>query len=120
MRMGGFTYRSIGKAERVLGYRTRYNFPEFFEALKRGDRSHYPYADLPRGASSELKLPWNLVPVLPKPIIAILKPCIRCMSGDNGKQGATASHHNLYSMFTSRTTLRLSAPKASSCPAASC
>jgi UDP-glucose 4-epimerase len=47
VRMWGFTYWSIEKAERVLGYRSRYNFPEFFDALKRGDRSHYPYADLP-------------------------------------------------------------------------
>jgi len=47
VRMWGFTYWSIEKARRVLGYAPRYNFPEFFEALKRGDRSHYPYADLP-------------------------------------------------------------------------
>ena len=47
VRMWEFTYWSIEKAKRVLGYSPRYNFPEFFEALKRGDRSHYPYADLP-------------------------------------------------------------------------
>ena len=47
VRMWGFTYWSIEKAKRVLGYRPRYNFPQFFEALKGGDRSHYPYADLP-------------------------------------------------------------------------
>ena len=47
VRMWGFTYWSIEKAKRVLGYRPRHNFPEFFEALKRGDSSHYPYADLP-------------------------------------------------------------------------
>jgi UDP-glucose 4-epimerase len=47
VRMWGFTYWSIEKAKRVLGYRPRYNFSEFFEALKRGDWSHYPYADLP-------------------------------------------------------------------------
>ena len=46
VRMWGFTHWSIEKAKRVLGYRPRYNFPEFFEALRRGDRSHYPYADL--------------------------------------------------------------------------
>jgi nucleoside-diphosphate-sugar epimerase len=46
VRMWGFTYWSIEKAKRVLGYRPQYNFPEFFEALKRGDRSHYPYAGL--------------------------------------------------------------------------
>jgi nucleoside-diphosphate-sugar epimerase len=43
----GFAYWSTEKAERVLGYRPRYNFPEFFAALKEGDRAHYPYADLP-------------------------------------------------------------------------
>ncbi len=47
VRMWGFTYWSIKKAKRVLGYKPLYDFPEFFEALKRGDRSHYPYADLP-------------------------------------------------------------------------
>ena len=47
VRMWGFTYWSIEKAKRVLGYRPRYNFPEFFEALRRGERSHYPYRDLP-------------------------------------------------------------------------
>jgi nucleoside-diphosphate-sugar epimerase len=47
VRMWGFTYWSIEKARGVLGYTPRYNFPEFFKALKRGDRSHYPYADLP-------------------------------------------------------------------------
>jgi UDP-glucose 4-epimerase len=38
VRMWRFPYWSIEKAKRVLGYRPRYNFPEFFEALKRGDR----------------------------------------------------------------------------------
>jgi UDP-glucose 4-epimerase len=47
VRMWGFTYWSIEKAKRVLGYRPSYNFPELFEALKRGDRTHYPYANLP-------------------------------------------------------------------------
>jgi UDP-glucose 4-epimerase len=47
VRMWGFTYWSIEKAKSVLGYTPRYNFPEFFEALKRGDLLHYPYADLP-------------------------------------------------------------------------
>ncbi len=46
-RMWGFTYWSVEKAAHALGYAPRYNFPEFFEALRRGDRSHYPYADLP-------------------------------------------------------------------------
>ena len=43
----GFTYWSSERATRVLGYRPRYNFAEFFAALKEGDRTHYPYADLP-------------------------------------------------------------------------
>ena len=47
VRMWGFTYWSLEKAKRVLGYSPRYNLPEFFEVLKRGDSSHYPYADLP-------------------------------------------------------------------------
>ncbi|MDQ3910590.1 MAG: NAD(P)-dependent oxidoreductase, partial [Actinomycetota bacterium] len=37
VRMWGFAYWSIVKAKRVLGYRPRYNFPEFFEALKSRD-----------------------------------------------------------------------------------
>jgi UDP-glucose 4-epimerase len=47
VRMWGFTYWSIAKAKRILGYRPQYNFPDFFEALKRGDQSHYPFANLP-------------------------------------------------------------------------
>ena len=47
VRMWGFAYWSIEKAKRVLGYRPRYIVPEFFGALKRGDRTHYPYANLP-------------------------------------------------------------------------
>ena len=47
VRMWGFTYWSIEKAKRALRYAPRYNFPEFFEGLKRGDRSHYPYENLP-------------------------------------------------------------------------
>lgn len=47
VRMWGFTYWSVEKAKRVLGYSPRYNFPEFIEALKRGDRAHYPYENLP-------------------------------------------------------------------------
>ncbi len=46
--MWGFTYWSIEKAESTcLATSPRYNFPEFFEALQRGDRAHYPYANLP-------------------------------------------------------------------------
>ena len=50
--MWGFTYWSIGKAKRVLGYSPRHNFPEFFEALKRKDGSHYPTRTFPGGASN--------------------------------------------------------------------
>ena len=35
------------KAKRLLGYRPRYNFTEFLEALRSGNTSHYPFADLP-------------------------------------------------------------------------
>jgi hypothetical protein len=42
-----FNYWPIEKANRMHGYRPRYNFPEFIESHKRGERSHYPYADLP-------------------------------------------------------------------------
>ena len=47
VRMWGFGYWSIEKAERVLGYDPRYNFSQFFAALADGNRAHYPYADLP-------------------------------------------------------------------------
>jgi hypothetical protein len=53
VRMWGFTYWSIAKAKRVLGYAPLYNFPEFFEALKRGiDRTTRTRTSL-GGASSE-------------------------------------------------------------------
>jgi hypothetical protein len=35
------------KAKRILGYCPRYGFGEFIDALRRDDRHHYPYADLP-------------------------------------------------------------------------
>ena len=35
------------KAKRVLGYRPRYNFTEFVEALRAGNTAHYPFANLP-------------------------------------------------------------------------
>ena len=35
------------KAQRVLGYEPRFNFGEFLDALRRDDRGHYPFADLP-------------------------------------------------------------------------
>lgn len=37
----------VAKAREVLGYAPRYNFGEFLEALRAGDRDHYPYAGLP-------------------------------------------------------------------------
>lgn len=46
LRTWGHTYWSIEKANRVLGYEPRHNFPEFYAALKRGDESYYPYANL--------------------------------------------------------------------------
>ena len=46
-RMWGSTYWSIDKAKQVLGYAPKHNFSEFYEALKQGDESHYPYANLP-------------------------------------------------------------------------
>lgn len=45
--MWGFTYWSIDKAKQKLGYAPKYNFSQFFEALKRNDESYYPYANLP-------------------------------------------------------------------------
>jgi hypothetical protein len=48
----GFTYWSVDKAKRVLGYSPRYNFPEFFEALKRGIGHTTPTRTSPGGASS--------------------------------------------------------------------
>ena len=35
------------RAKERLGYRPAYNFPEFLAALRAGDRSHYPFAELP-------------------------------------------------------------------------
>jgi nucleoside-diphosphate-sugar epimerase len=35
------------KAQRVLGYRPQYDFGAFLAALRRGDRAHYPFAELP-------------------------------------------------------------------------
>jgi nucleoside-diphosphate-sugar epimerase len=35
------------KAQRVLGYRPRFNFGEFLTALRDDDRAHYPFAELP-------------------------------------------------------------------------
>lgn len=46
-KMWGFTYWSIEKAKQVLGYEPKYNFPQFYEALKEGNETHYPYANLP-------------------------------------------------------------------------
>lgn len=38
---------SIDKAYHSLGYDPKYNFSEFYTALKEGRESHYPYANLP-------------------------------------------------------------------------
>ena len=45
--MWGYVYWSIDKAKQVLGYEPKYNFPQFYEALKKDDQAHYPYANLP-------------------------------------------------------------------------
>jgi UDP-glucose 4-epimerase len=48
LNMWGHVYWSIDKAKDLLGYQPKYNFPEFYAALKEGRvESHYPYADLP-------------------------------------------------------------------------
>jgi nucleoside-diphosphate-sugar epimerase len=46
-KMWGYTYWSIDKAQQKLGYEPKYNFPQFYEALKKGNEAHYPYANLP-------------------------------------------------------------------------
>src|SRR5215216_1314275 len=46
-KMWGYVYWSIDKAKQRLGYEPKYNFPQFYEALKQNNESHYPYADLP-------------------------------------------------------------------------
>ncbi len=47
LEMWGFTYWSVEKAKRELGYRPEHNFSEFYTALKEGDESYYPFANLP-------------------------------------------------------------------------
>lgn len=46
LNMWGHVYWSINKAKDLLGYQPKYNFPEFYKALKEGQESHYPYANL--------------------------------------------------------------------------
>ena len=46
-RMWGWTYWSIEKTKQLLRYSPQHNFPQFYEALKRGDEAYYPYANLP-------------------------------------------------------------------------
>jgi UDP-glucose 4-epimerase len=46
-KMWGSVYWSIDKAKQRLGYEPKYNFPQFYEALRQNNESHYPYADLP-------------------------------------------------------------------------
>jgi UDP-glucose 4-epimerase len=43
----GHVYWSIEKAEKLLGYQPKYNFPEFYSALKEVNDAHYPSANLP-------------------------------------------------------------------------
>jgi hypothetical protein len=47
LRSWGYIYWSIDKAKEKLGYQPKYNFPEFFSAMKEGNYSHYPYSNLP-------------------------------------------------------------------------
>jgi len=46
-KMWGYTYWSVDKAKQKLGYEPKNNFPQFYEALKQNNESHYPYANLP-------------------------------------------------------------------------
>ena len=46
-KMWGYVYWSIDKAKQMLGYEPKYNFPQFYEALKQNNETHYPYANLP-------------------------------------------------------------------------
>ncbi|HUP26945.1 MAG TPA: NAD(P)-dependent oxidoreductase, partial [Chloroflexia bacterium] len=39
------------KAKSLLGYRPAYNFDEFLEALRSGNKAHYPFAGLPHWGS---------------------------------------------------------------------
>ena len=41
------------KAQRLLGYRPRYDFGAFLDALRRDDRAHYPFAELPWWGAEE-------------------------------------------------------------------
>ncbi|UBV44478.1 hypothetical protein LAJ19_16975 (plasmid) [Deinococcus taeanensis] len=45
--MWGFTFWSVEEAKAELGYQPRYNFPQFYAALKAGNDGHYPFANLP-------------------------------------------------------------------------
>ncbi|MGM0883208.1 MAG: NAD-dependent epimerase/dehydratase family protein [Bacillota bacterium] len=47
MEMWGYTYWSIKKAKKQLGYYPEYNFNQFYEALRENNESYYPYANLP-------------------------------------------------------------------------
>jgi nucleoside-diphosphate-sugar epimerase len=47
LQMWGYTYCSSNKAKKLLGYRPKYNFVEFYTAIKNGNEDHYPYANLP-------------------------------------------------------------------------
>jgi nucleoside-diphosphate-sugar epimerase len=46
-KMWGYTYWAIEKAKQKLGYEPKYNFPQFYDALKEGNESYYPFSNLP-------------------------------------------------------------------------
>jgi UDP-glucose 4-epimerase len=47
MKIWGKTLWLIDKAENQLGYSPLYNFGEFLNALKNGNKEHYPFSDYP-------------------------------------------------------------------------
>lgn len=48
LNLWGHVYWSVKKAKDLLGYQPKFNFPEFYDALKEGKLdSHYPYANFP-------------------------------------------------------------------------
>ena len=44
----GWAVWPVEKAKRTLGYAPRFDFAAFLDALRRGDREHYPFAGLPQ------------------------------------------------------------------------
>ena len=49
----GWALWPVEKAKRILGYRPRYRFDEFLEALRTGNRGHYPFAGLAQWGMEE-------------------------------------------------------------------